>query len=101
MAKLTAIINEYKGDLQRLHRDSCLELGNRVKESTPVDTGRAKGSWSDNGAPVIGRSYRYSSNLEYIVPLEYGHSQQAPSGMLRINVRNWRSIVENQIKRRS
>ena len=97
MAELSEILKRYKDDLRRIHRDSCFELGNRITEATPVDKGRARQSWGANGAPVLGSNYKFSSPLEYIVPLEYGHSSQAPNGMLRINVRNWQSIVEGNI----
>lgn len=97
MAKLSELIKGYKGDLARVHRDSCLELGNRVVEGTPVDKGRAKQSWTPNGIPALGRIYSFTSILEYILPLEYGHSDQAPQGMLRTNVRNWNSIVRGNI----
>ena len=97
MPKLSALIKSYKGDLSRVYRDSCLELGNRIIESTPVDTGRARQSWSANGPPSLGRIYSFSSNLEYINELEFGHSEQAPRGMVRINTRNWNRIVAEQL----
>lgn len=100
MARLDAIVRKYKGDLERLHRDSCLELNGRIIDGTPVgETGVAQGGWDSNGPPVLYRNYSFTNNVEYIVPLEYGHSQQAPNGMLRINVRNWPSIVKKQIKK--
>lgn len=98
MASLSKIIKGYKGDLARVHRDSILELGNRVQDGTPVDKGRARASWSHSGPIQIGVIHTFTSNLEYIIPLEYGHSKKsAPHGMLRINVRNWNSIVKEQI----
>lgn len=86
----------------------------RVVFKTAVDTGRAKGSWQaagvtnegltgrldPGGSDSIGRGtanlrairkpYRIMfifSNLTYIVPLEDGHSQQAPQGMVAITRR--------------
>lgn len=99
MAKLSSLIRGYKGDLHRVYRDSCIELSVLVKEDTPVDKGDAKRAWSDNGAPVFGRIYRYENNSDHILPLEYGWSEQArdPDGMLRKNVRNWQSIVEGNL----
>ena len=33
----------------------------------------------------------YISNaLPYALPLEYGHSQQAPNGMIRVTVEDWK-----------
>ena len=109
MAKLNALISKYKGDLSRVHKDSCLLLNNRITESTPRKDGGARRSWSPEGSLVIGKDYKFSSNLDYIHALEYGrpgfvykdgreaHSSLAPCGMLRINLRNWAAIVKEQL----
>ena len=100
MAKLSALIRKYKHRHAEIHKGACLTLNNRIIEGTPVGiTGNAKASWSGQGNFRIGSEYKFSSGLEYIVPLEYGHSPQArnPDGMLRINVRNWGQIVRDQL----
>jgi hypothetical protein len=80
----------------------ALTLINKITYGTPVDTGRARANWFlAEGAPRIettdattpqnhaavrltGRTMIFITNsLPYIVPLEYGHSKQAPYGMLR------------------
>ncbi len=86
-----------KARLPQIHKGACLELNTRITEATPVDTGRARQSWTPTGSLRIGMPYAFSSGLSYIKPLEYGHSQQAPTGMLRINVRNWGDIVRSQV----
>jgi hypothetical protein len=53
---------------------------------TPVDTGRARAGWryedlSDN-------QKRIYNQVEYIIFLEFGHSRQAPLGMVRIAIEN-------------
>jgi len=81
----------------------------RIVRKTPVDKGRAKGSWtiSVNNAdrtvqpdgqasypvPQVGAlnvqpgdSIWISNNLPYIVKLEEGHSQQAPAGMVAVSL---------------
>ncbi len=107
MAQLNAILEGYKGDLLKVARKSVTELGARIKDATPVDTGRARGSWSDNGPLMIGKRYEYlSKGVKYVRYLEYGnkytaprgHSPQAPRGMVRINVIKWRSIVRKHAK---
>ena len=93
----------------------AMELISRLIKKTPVDTGRARGGWSSyalaKGLPVpIGpdleewargltessfrerfggaKSFIVISNaVPYIVVLEFGHSSQAPAGMLRITFR--------------
>lgn len=81
----------------------ALTLHSKVSLKTPVDTGRARANWFlAEGAPRIattesvtpeappaltGKSVIYLTNsLPYIVPLEYGHSKQAPVGMLRVSI---------------
>ncbi len=101
MAQLNAILDGYKGDLLKVARKSATELGARVKDGTPIDSGDARKSWKDNGPLVIGKRYEYLSrhaDCPYMRPLEYGHSQQAPRGMVRINVIKWRSIVRKHAK---
>lgn len=87
-------------------RDTAVTLGLQlvrlISFGTPVDTGRARANWFiAEGAPRIetttstvpqtyssagleGKRVIYITNsLPYIVPLEYGHSKQAPHGMVR------------------
>lgn len=85
----------------------------RIVQRTPVDTGRAKAnnqialndlpmqsvmSFDRTGAGTISEGERnlasfdlgdtifIYNNLVYIIRLEYGHSNQAPSGMFRLSV---------------
>lgn len=81
----------------------ALTLDKKIVEKTPVDTGRARANWfvaegaprlttTESTAPssrpaLTGRSVIFITNsLPYIVPLEYGHSGQAPNGMVRISI---------------
>lgn len=88
-------------------RKALFDLLSEIVNNTPVDTGRAKGSWaldtkfSDFALPPgdyreavqqgltatmasLPKSSQYViyNNLEYIVALENGHSKQAPSGFV-------------------
>jgi len=57
-----------------------------------------------SGAPSLSRCATYvsglkaggvtylSNNVPYIMPLEYGHSTQAPAGMARVAVDRWNKI---------
>lgn len=38
------------------------------------------------------------NNLPYAIPLEYGHSTQAPAGMVRVTVADFRRLVEDAIR---
>lgn len=89
----------------------ALDLFSRIVRKTPVDTGRARASWNISaGAPDLsipegqtfsaknptqalsnvnvesGQTIYITSNLSYIVPLEEGHSQQAPAGMVAVSI---------------
>ena len=97
---------------EKVARKIGLDMHSRIVQRMPKDTGRATantsiaiggnpGSATDekdkHGGPTIaknkpvvnqfklGDSITIYNNVEYIVPLEYGHSKiQAPQGMFRI-----------------
>ena len=80
---------------------------------TPVDTGRARGNWHCTvGTPFAGQdatgidgsiqaaiprragSVVYlTNNVPYIQKLEYGGSQQAPAGMVRVSVALFEGVL--------
>lgn len=69
----------------------CFDIYENVKVRTPVDTGRARAGWMLDSGKTITRIY---NNVEYIVPLEYGHSKkQAPAGMVRITLRQYKKYI--------
>jgi len=94
----------------------------RVAMRTPVDTGRARGGWQISGSGMSGGETGaldntptgsenqgwggadtsgltddsgafIFNNVVYIIPLEYGHSKQAPQGMVRLTVAEFQQIV--------
>lgn len=102
----------------------AFQLLNGVVLKTPVDTGRARGNWQvgideiprdvldvtdlngnstmASGSKVLaglvpgGFQIVYIANsLPYIVPLENGHSRQAPQGMLALTI----AEIETQFNR--
>jgi len=46
----------------------------------------------------IGQTAYLVNNLPYAVPLEYGHSRQAPGGMVRIALARFQQIVDEAIR---
>ncbi len=97
-------------------RTIAFEFINRVIKKTPVDEGRARGGWMSyllaHGLPgstggsnpkaiaegIAASSFRQNLNgsdqfiilvnaVNYIIMLEYGHSSQAPAGMMRLTFR--------------
>lgn len=49
-------------------------------------------------ALTIGQTAYIVNNLPYAVPLEYGHSKQAPGGMVRVTLTRFQQIVEEAIR---
>lgn len=104
----------------RVLRAVALEFLGRVIRKTPVDKGRARAGWTSfllasglpadvggSDATAIAQGQResfFESNFQggspfivlgnavpYIVVLEFGHSGQAPAGMMRITFRELRA----------
>jgi len=100
------------GNAEKIVRKIGFDMHSRIVQRMPVDTGRAKANQqiSINSLPSgsvlefdrfgnatiskgegalssfkLGDTIFLYNNLEYILPLEYGHSNQAPSGMFRIS----------------
>lgn len=86
----------------------AFDLYGRIIAKTPVDTGRARASWTiasgspdrtvaaQGGLPAPqiplgllvkpGETIWIANNLPYITALEDGHSKQAPSGMVALSI---------------
>ena len=103
-------------------RKVALDLFSKVVLKTPVDTGRARGHWGvginsvrtgsaldKSGSATIasasatlngaraGDTIYLANNLPYIVRLEYGHSKQAPAGMVRSTIDEFQRAVNNAV----
>lgn len=97
-----------------INRRALIAVSRFVILKTPVDTGIARTGWQfgvgnkpggeADGDPInalivavqpmkVGQLGYFINVVPYILPLEYGHSKQAPSGMLRITIARWNSIV--------
>jgi hypothetical protein len=106
-------------------REIVIELGGSLIRMSPVDTGRFRGNWQfsieapatgtlanddpsglDTAARIVGDSIVFRAgttafivnNLPYAIPLEFGHSDQAPGGMVRITVARFQQIVAEAIR---
>lgn len=105
---LDAFAAKVKVDVSVVRRKVAIDLHTKITERTPVDTGRLKNSWNvaddvaDITVPPEGpqsgtgritalfeRPFEptwITSNLPYAEAIEFGHSGQAPSGMVRVSV---------------
>jgi len=105
---LEALGEKIETDVSMLIRKVLFDLLGEIMKGTPVDTGRARGSWSmdtdwsewelpegdyrnmDLGAAVarimqevsLSDHYVLFNNLDYIEALENGHSKRAPAGFV-------------------
>lgn len=108
-------------------RKAVIDLFQRVVNESPFDTGRFKGNWQissnrpkegtldredPNGSQANAEIAQHMAsiqdplemevwlvnNLPYAEPLEYGYSDQAPEGMVRVNVAKFPRIVAKYAK---
>ena len=125
---LSQIGNFSQEKYEQLLRVTVLETDSRLKQGSPVDTGRFRMSWaiSENGTPGYdagpepgsttitpprrldyqveraGGVYHIHNNLPYAEPLANGHSPQAPAGWTDLIAREmtaWARSVADQIGR--
>lgn len=125
-ADLAKIAARNKAKLLKVAQNSLMRVGGAIVLKSPVDTGRFRANWmsayggvdssttesiSNSGAESIGRLNAklngldvgqvvyFTNSLPYAEKLEYGYSQQAPAGMVRLSVANWQSIVAEEVAR--
>lgn len=76
----------------------CFEALRRIMVRTPVDTGTARASWTlrfdEESAEVVKAAIVNSTH--YAIYLEYGHSKQAPKGMVRITLAELAQEIRNR-----
>lgn len=114
-----------KGAIDDVMREIIIEIGGSVIRMSPVDTGRFRGNWQFSiGAPEhaqldrldkngsaataelvngaiqfkAGETAYIVNNLPYAIRLEYGWSDQAPAGMVRITLDRFQRIIEEAIR---
>jgi hypothetical protein len=117
---IARFVAKANGNLDLVVRKVALDLFSRVIQKSPVDTGRFKGNWQvaigaipagvlelydKDGTATIARVTAeilnlkagdviyLINNLSYSRSLEYGHSKQAPSGMVRTTVQEYGAVV--------
>lgn len=110
---------------EQLLRVTVLETDSRLKQASPVDTGRFRLSWaiSEQGTPGYdagpqtspsgitpprrldyqveraGNVYHIHNNLPYAEPLANGHSIQAPAGWTDVIAREMTAWAKQQADR--
>lgn len=125
MGKFAADIRKFAASanesMERTVRRAEIDIYSRIILRSPVDTGRFRGNWNVNtrtitqetdksGTKTIGegtakilsqegfRVTSFINNLPYAERLEYGHSKQAPQGMVRVTALELGSIVDDAVR---
>lgn len=75
--KLNQIASLMGDQVDQLVRAMTLEAEGRLKEETPVDTGRLRNNWQTKIEPKLGT---ISNNLPYAEPVMYGTNLPASWG---------------------
>lgn len=127
MAKFSMPISDLIGnvqeDVEQTVRKAALGVFSDVIKRSPVDTGRFRANWrfaegeADTGTTdstdaglaqaaantaltaQIGTVWNFTNSLPYAERLEFGHSKQAPSGMVRLAIKSWAAQVQKAIKK--
>lgn len=63
------------------------DLFTSIRDETPVDTGTARRGWTTKDITKLGDTGIIENLVPYIGWLEYGSSDQAPTGMVRTNIK--------------
>lgn len=119
--QLQRFIEKAGDNVDQVVRKSALQVAQSVILKSPVDTGRFRANWNVafgrvdslttpstdksgakttdririqlNGWEVESGDIFLTNSLPYAIPLEYGHSAQAPAGMVRVTVAEWNGFV--------
>jgi len=110
---------------ERIVRETEIDLYSAVIMQTPVKEGLARGNWffesgaestritdstdkdggrtvaamkSDASAALFPRKAYLTNNLPYAIPLEEGHSANAPAGMVRINAKRAAALLRAKVR---
>ena len=116
-------VEKAKKNPETVARQVSFKLFSAVIKASPVDTGRFRMNWQTagavapsgvidgtdkGGAAAIGDAASYifaasdwneftlTNNLPYAERLEYGWSNQAPQGLVRVNVARFNTLLEEE-----
>lgn len=123
--QLGQFIEKTKADGDKVLRQATLSMLNGVVKRSPVDTGRFRGNWQttvgnpasgdldtedkSGGATLtagvtavagaqMGDTTYIVNNLPYARRLEDGYSDQAPQGMVKLTVNEFKKYVDQAIQ---
>ena len=121
--QLQEFVDLAKANTETVVKKIGIEVLTGVVLKSPVDTGRFRANWvvgfdavgktsqaTDKGGTQairrgtneimrvkLGETIWISNSLPYARRLEYGWSGQAPNGMVRVTVAEWRSFIDKAV----
>lgn len=95
--KITDIDDYVLGQVEKLLSAVVLETDRRLKEQSPVDTGRFRSNWQK--AKYNTFSHAVFNNLPYAERLSQGWSKQAPAGWVQLIAKDMQTYAEVQASR--
>jgi homoserine kinase len=123
--QIKAFAKKANMSVEKTIRGTSIKLFSAVILASPVDTGRFRANWQVGGeSPETGikndndksgnktinevvahingerinLEFTLANNLPYAYKLEYGYSQQAPQGFIRVNVARFQRILDEQAR---
>lgn len=120
---VSKFVEKAKKNHEKVMRQVSIKLFSAIIKTTPVKYGRARMNWmASDGTPASGTTdatdksgniaignatsfvlkatdwheFTLTNNLPYAQPLEYGWSQQAPAGMVRVNVARFQQLINEE-----
>lgn len=120
---VSKFVEKAKKNPEKVMRQVSIKLFSAIIKASPVDTGRFRMNWmASGGTPATGttaatdksgniatgnatsfvlkatdwREFTLTNNLPYAQRLEYGWSQQAPQGMVRVNVSRFQQLINEE-----
>lgn len=120
-ANFSALLKAAGDKTEQVVRRTAIELQSELVSRSPVDTGRFRSNWNCGIGAVLetttqstaneavaktsnalkrwraGQSIYLTNSLPYAKPLEYGHSSQAPMGMVRLTVTGYSLALQRAV----
>lgn len=120
---VSKFVEKAKKNPEKVMRQVSIKLFSAIIKASPVDTGRFRMNWmASGGNPASGatdvtdksgniaignatsfvlkaadwREFTLTNNLPYAQRLEYGWSQQAPQGFVRVNVSRFQQLINEE-----
>lgn len=120
---VSKFVEKAKKNPEKVMRQVSIKLFSAIIKASPVDTGRFRMNWMASGStPASGvtdatdksgnitignatsfvlkapdwREFTLTNNLPYAQRLEYGWSQQAPQGFVRVNVSRFQQLINEE-----